>query len=132
MPDDMRRQGRGDVPRFFVAKAAELAEGDRRIVNADGREIGVFHKNGAYYAYSNYCAHAGGPACEGQVINQVVDLIADDRTYLGQTFGEKTNFICPWHGFEYDLETGECIGDRRLKLKKFAVVRAGDDIFVEA
>ena len=42
------------------------------------------------------------------------------------------HFVCPWHGYEYDLKTGECVGDRRLKLKRFEVVHRGDDIFVIA
>ena len=49
---------------WFVAKATEFADGERRIVTAGKREIGVFHKDGAYYAYSNVCLHQGGPACE--------------------------------------------------------------------
>jgi nitrite reductase/ring-hydroxylating ferredoxin subunit len=81
---------------WFVAKAADLPDGDRRIVVAGKDEIGVFHHGGAYYAYSNYCVHSGGPACEGILINKVVDLA----------------------------------GDPRLKLKKYQVVRRGDDIYV--
>jgi nitrite reductase/ring-hydroxylating ferredoxin subunit len=38
---------------WFVAKAADLPDGDRRIVNAGNNEIGVFRHAGAYYAYSN-------------------------------------------------------------------------------
>jgi nitrite reductase/ring-hydroxylating ferredoxin subunit len=115
---------------LFVAKASDLPDGDRRIVTAGSEEIGVFHKDGSFYAYSNYCAHAGGPACEGLMINRVVDLIADDRTYVGQSFGDEVHFVCPWHGFEYELTTGECVGDRRLKLTRYDVVRRGDDIYV--
>jgi nitrite reductase/ring-hydroxylating ferredoxin subunit len=115
---------------WFVAKAAELPEGDRRIVSAGRDEIGVFHQGGAYYAYSNYCVHSGGPACEGILINKVVDLIAADRTYEGQTFSDDMHFVCPWHGYEYELETGRCVGDRRLKLKKYQVVQRGDDLYV--
>jgi nitrite reductase/ring-hydroxylating ferredoxin subunit len=117
---------------WFVAKAADLPDGDRRIVVAGRNEIGVFHKAGAYYAYSNYCVHSGGPACEGILIHKVVDLIDADRTYQGQTFSNDLHFVCPWHGYEYELETGQCVGDRRLKLKKFEVVRRGDDIYVVA
>ena len=117
---------------WFVAKAAEMPDGDRRIVTAGPHEIGVFHKDGSYYAYSNYCVHAGGPACEGILINKVVDIIAPDRTYQGQTFSDELHFVCPWHGYEYDIKTGECVGDRRLKLRKYDVVRRGDDIFVVA
>ncbi len=116
---------------LVVAEAADMKDGDRRIVAAgNAREIGVFHKNGAYYAYGNFCAHAGGPACEGLLINRVVDIIAPDRTYQGQTFADEVHFVCPWHGYEYALETGECVGDRRLKLERFEVARRGDDIVV--
>lgn len=117
---------------WFVAKAEELADGDRRIVTAGPHEIGVFFKDGAFYAYSNYCLHAGGPACEGLLINRVVDLIAADRTYHGQSFSDEMHFVCPWHGYEYELTTGECVGDRKLKLRKYDVVRRGEDIFVVA
>ena len=117
---------------WFVAKAAEMSDGDRRIVSAGRHEIGVFCKDGAFYAYSNYCLHAGGPACEGLMINRVVDLISPDRTYLGQAFGDEMHFVCPWHGWEYDIETGECAGDRKLKLRKYDVVCRGDDVFVVA
>ena len=118
------------MPECFVAKAAELRDGDRRIVVSGKHEVGVFFKDGNYYAYSNYCLHAGGPACEGILVNKVVDIIAPDRTYEGQTFSDELHFVCPWHGYEYDIKTGECAADRRLKLRKYEVVRRGDDVFV--
>jgi nitrite reductase/ring-hydroxylating ferredoxin subunit len=118
------------MPECFVAKASELKDGDRRIVVDGKKEIGVFCQDGTYYAYSNYCVHAGGPACEGLLINKVVDVIAPDKTYQGQVFSDELHFACPWHGYEYDIKTGECVGDRRLKLRKFDVVRRGEDIFV--
>jgi nitrite reductase/ring-hydroxylating ferredoxin subunit len=119
------------MPELFVAHASDLQDGDRQIVVTDsGQEIGVFHQNGAFYAYDNHCLHSGGPACEGLLINQVVDLIAADHTYHGQTFSDELHFVCPWHGYEYDLKTGECVGDRRLKLRQFPVVQRDDAIFV--
>jgi nitrite reductase/ring-hydroxylating ferredoxin subunit len=118
------------MPECFVAKASDLKDGDRRIVVSGKHEVGVFFKDREYYAYSNYCVHAGGPACEGILINKVVDLIVADRTYEGQTFSDELHFVCPWHGYEYDLKTGECAGDRRLKLRKYPVVRRGEEIFV--
>ena len=117
---------------WFVAKAAEFADGERRIVNAGRREIGVFRKDGDYYAYSNVCLHQGGPACEGMMTANVVDVFAKDRTYQGQVFGEEMHFVCPWHGWEYDIKTGECVGDRKQKLRKFEVVKRGEDIYVVA
>jgi nitrite reductase/ring-hydroxylating ferredoxin subunit len=127
------RERENGMPEIFVAKSAEFKDGDRRIVESERGDIGVFHHDGAYYAYANTCTHSGGPACEGVMIPKVVDVIAEDRTYHGQTFAEdEMHFVCPWHGWEYDLKTGVCVGDRRRKLKKYDVVRRGDDIFVIA
>ena len=50
---------------LFVAKAADLKDGDRRIVSRGDLEIGIFHKDGAYYAYSNYCVHSAGRPARG-------------------------------------------------------------------
>jgi nitrite reductase/ring-hydroxylating ferredoxin subunit len=107
------------MPECFVAKASELKDGDRRIVVDGKKEIGVFCQGGSYYAYSNYCVHAGGPACEGVLINKVVDVIGPDKTYQGQTFADELHFVCPWHGYEYDQRM------RRRSSPEIAQVRRG-------
>ena len=117
---------------WLVGKASDIKDGDRKVVTAGKREIGIFHKGGAFYAYSNTCLHQGGPACEGMITQNVVDVIDKNGLYQGQTYGDETHFVCPWHGYEYDLKTGECIGDRKLKLRKYDIVKRGDDIYVVA
>jgi nitrite reductase/ring-hydroxylating ferredoxin subunit len=127
------RPERDRMPEVFVAKAAQFGEGERRIVAHAGQEIGVFNWQGRFYAYENLCVHQGGPACEGVMMHKVEDVIGPDRSWLGQRFsGEKIHFVCPWHGYEYDLTTGECAADRSLKLKSFEVVRRGENIYVVA
>ena len=37
---------------------------------------------------------------------------------------------CPWHGWEFDLNSGQCLTDRR-RLKRFPVVIRDDAIYVE-
>jgi nitrite reductase/ring-hydroxylating ferredoxin subunit len=121
------------MPEVFVAKVSQFPDGERRIVRHDGREIGVFHWQGAFYAYENLCVHQGGPACEGLIMHKVEDVLAPDRSWHGQRFSEtEIHFVCPWHGYEYDLTTGECAADRSLKLKSFEVVRRGEDVYVVA
>ena len=66
------------------------------------------------------------------MIPRVLDVIGEDRTYQGQVFSDEMHFVCPWHGYEYDLKTGECAGDRRLKLKKYQVVDRDGAIYVIA
>ncbi len=107
----------------FVGKASEINDGDRRIVFLGDREVGVFKDKGQFYAYSNTCLHQGGPACEGLIIAKVEERIMPDQTSRGMYFSDtELHFVCPWHGYEYDLRTGEFVGDRRQKLRKYQVV----------
>ena len=115
----------------FVGKAAELEEGSRRIIFDGEKEIGVFRHEGKFFAYSNYCLHQGGPACEGITVAKVEELLRPDKTSLGLFFSDtEMNFVCPWHGYEYDMKTGECISNRRLKLRSYKVVEKGEDVYV--
>ena len=116
----------------LVGKASEFKDGDRRIVFVGDTEIGIFKDRGEFHAYSNYCLHQGGPACEGMITQNVVDVIDKDGLYQGQTYGDETHFVCPWHGYEYDIKTGECVSDRKLKLRRYKVVQKGDEVYVVA
>ncbi len=117
----------------FVEQADHFADGDRRIVSSGAHEIGVFRWDGQFFAYRNVCAHQGGPACEGLLMHKVEDVIGPDRTYQGQRFSDtEIHFVCPWHGVEYDLRTGECAADRRLRLRRYPVVVREGEVFVVA
>ncbi len=119
------------MPERLVGKVSEFKDGDRRIVIAGTTEIGVFRDGDRFHAYSNYCVHQGGPACEGLIIAKVEEKIMPDKTSRGLYFSETDmHFVCPWHGYEYDLRTGECVADRRLKLRRYEVVQKGDDLYV--
>ena len=76
------------MPEKFVAKAADFRDGERRIVFVGDNEIGVFRHDGHFYAYSNFCLHQGGPACEGLIMHQVEDVIGADKTWIGQKFSD--------------------------------------------
>ena len=117
----------------FVGKSSEFKDGERRIVFVGEDEVGVFRNAGQFYAYSNFCLHQGGPACEGLTIARVEERLRPDKTSLGLAFSDTDfNFVCPWHGYEYDMKTGECVADRRLKLRKYKVVQKGDEVYVVA
>ena len=117
----------------FVCKASEFKDGERQIIRLGEAEIGVFRHEGEFYAYSNYCLHQGGPACEGLMIARVEERLREDKTSMGLFFSETDmNFVCPWHGYEYDMKTGECVSDRRLKLRSYKIVEKGDEVYVLA
>jgi nitrite reductase/ring-hydroxylating ferredoxin subunit len=115
----------------FVAKLSEFSDGDRRVVFVGDNEIGVFRHEGEFHAYSNFCLHQGGPACEGLTIAKVEERLRPDKTSIGLYFSEdEMHFVCPWHGMEYDMRTGECVSDRKLKLKRYKVLQKGDELYV--
>jgi nitrite reductase/ring-hydroxylating ferredoxin subunit len=129
----VEREGVIEMAEKFVAKLSEMQNGDRRIVFVGDNEIGVFRHEGQFYAYSNFCLHQGGPACEGLTIAKVEERLRADKTSMGLFFSEEEmHFVCPWHGMEYDMKTGECVSDRKLRLKKYKTVQKGDDLYVVA
>jgi nitrite reductase/ring-hydroxylating ferredoxin subunit len=122
---------RAGMAEQYVGKIAEFADGDRRIIFAGDNEIGIFRHGGQFYAYSNFCLHQGGPACEGLTIAKVEERLLPDKTSQGLYFSDnEMHFVCPWHGYEYDMKTGECVSDRKLKLRKYKVVEKGDEVYV--
>jgi 3-phenylpropionate/trans-cinnamate dioxygenase ferredoxin subunit len=89
--------------RYVVAKAADIPPGERLIVEVAGRSVGIFNIDGKFHAILNRCPHRGGELCKGDVISLIVsdgpgDVRIDPDTKL---------IACPWHGWEYDLETGQ-------------------------
>jgi 3-phenylpropionate/trans-cinnamate dioxygenase ferredoxin subunit len=72
-----------------ICKLDELPEGEMRLVEVDGRKIGVFHAaNGELYAIEDRCSHDDGPLAEGEF-----DAAA-------------CTVECPRHGSLFDLRTG--------------------------
>ena len=116
---------------LFVAGASELKEGERKIVPLGNTEIGVYRVKGKLYAYQNLCAHQGGPACEGLLMPKVEDVITEDKTCQGMRFNyDEWHIVCPWHGWEYDVATGEFVGNRKFRLKNYEVVEKDGTIYV--
>lgn len=103
----------------------------RVLLEVDGTEIGVFRMGDGFYAYENKCLHQGGPACEGLILGKVEQPLAPDKTAGTERFSTQVlHFVCPWHGWEYEMATGRCAADKSLRLKSFEVVRRGDEVYV--
>lgn len=113
-----------------VGRLSEFSEGDHRVLRVDAFEFGIFRRGDHLYAYENRCPHDGGPVCQGKVIPRVEEELGADQTSLGLRFGSSLNIVCPWHGWEFDIETGRHCGDRRFRLRPVTVAVRGDDVFV--
>ena len=72
----------------------------RRFSLPDGNELAIFNVNGEYYAIENFCPHRGAPLSEGVMCGHIVE--------------------CGWHGWQFDVRTGECLTVRE-EIRTFVV-----------
>jgi nitrite reductase/ring-hydroxylating ferredoxin subunit len=85
-----------------VARVEELPPGSALVASAGETEVAVFHCADGFYATQAACLHLGGPLGRGNLDGCVVS--------------------CPWHGWQYDVRTGENEFDRAISLETYEVV----------
>jgi nitrite reductase/ring-hydroxylating ferredoxin subunit len=93
----------------FAAKLGALPEGGILAVAIEGSRSLLLARNGPVVAcFENACAHLGMPLDMGEVADGVL--------------------TCPYHGFRYDLRSGECLTAPEVQLEAHAVRVVGDRI----
>jgi nitrite reductase/ring-hydroxylating ferredoxin subunit len=119
------------VKDIVIGHVADFADGDRRVLVVDGVEIGVFREHGRFMAYLNRCPHLGGPACQGLILPRTIEDLRVDNVDVARSFSrsEKT-VVCPWHGMEFDIATGEHVTSAKLRLAKVPLRVENDEIIV--
>ncbi len=111
---------------FFVAALDDLPPGERRILSARGKSIGVFNLGSRIVAVLNICPHALAPVCLGALGGTT--LPSEPGEFI---WGHENQILrCPWHGWEFDLKSGQCLTDRR-RLKRYPVIIRDQAIYVE-
>jgi 3-phenylpropionate/trans-cinnamate dioxygenase ferredoxin subunit len=106
--------------RHIVARADELPPGTRRIVELGGRSIGIFNVGGRLFALRSRCPHMGAALCEGTVTATVTSPCPGEFVFDG----ESPMLRCPWHGWEFDMATGQSFCDpAKTRVKRYAVGR---------
>ena len=119
------------VNEYYVGARDEFREGARRLITVDGVEVGVIPWRDRFFAYRNWCVHQGGPVCEGLVTGRVEELIdSEGRIVGGNIADDEPRIVCPWHGYEFELETGRCIPDPTKRLRSYDVVERDGNVYV--
>lgn len=96
----------------FVARIGELEDGVGRTVTLpDGERAAVFRHGDKVSALSNACAHQNGPLGEGRIVGGCV--------------------TCPWHGFQYDPETGCSPPPFTERVATYRLRRDGDRLLID-
>lgn len=113
------------MAKHIVGPVSELPVGARKIIEVNGRSIGVFNIHGNYHALRNSCPHQLAPLCRGHITGTT--LPSQPGEYNWGRDGEIIR--CPWHGWEFDLTTGQSIFNphkMRVKTYEVTVERGGE------
>jgi nitrite reductase/ring-hydroxylating ferredoxin subunit len=94
-----------------VATVEDVPPGTGKELAARGRVVALFNVDGTFYALDGVCPHAGGPLGNGLLRGNVV--------------------TCPWHGWQFDVTTGQHCLNANLRHQGFPVKLAGNDVLVE-
>jgi nitrite reductase/ring-hydroxylating ferredoxin subunit len=108
-----------------------MAPGERRTVELEGRPVTVFNLGDRYVAYVDRCLHQAGPVCSAGTLHPYLtaEILPDGE--VREFFRDADQVIaCPWHGWEYDVRTGEALWNRSRRLRAATVEVDGADLVV--
>ncbi len=91
------------MAKYIVSTLDEIPPGERKIVEVEGRSVGVFNIAGEFFSLRNQCPHQGGPLCQGRLSGLLKSRVPGEYRYTRK--GEILR--CPWHGWEFDVKTGQ-------------------------
>jgi nitrite reductase/ring-hydroxylating ferredoxin subunit len=104
----------------IIGPVAEFPAGTHRVVRVRNLEVGVFNVGGEFYALPNICTHQFGPLCTGTVGGTTACDAATGWRFAWVREGEI--LTCPWHGLEFDITTGTCLANPRVRVRQYPVV----------
>lgn len=94
-----------------LADQDEIPPGQCREFIVAGRAIAVFNVDGSFHAIDSVCPHKKGPLAEGPLEGRIV--------------------TCPWHGWEFDVTTGQLLHDEKIRITCYRLQIEGNDILIE-
>lgn len=72
-----------------IVPASELPNGERLFVEVEGKSLVIFNIADNFFAIGDICSHDDGPVGDGDL--------------------EGYNVVCPRHGGEFDVRTGQAV-----------------------
>ncbi len=100
------------MARVRVASVKDVEPGALTLVELGERRLALARVGDAIHAIDDTCTHHGGPLSEGRLAG--------------------TRVTCPWHGWMFDVRTGQCVmPSRGGPVACYAVTVDGGDVFVD-
>jgi nitrite reductase/ring-hydroxylating ferredoxin subunit len=117
--------------RHLAAASTDIPENGRLVVDVGDATIGIFRVKGRLFAYENRCPHMGGPVCQGLVIPAVREILDERQASQGYEFDEaELRIVCPWHGYEFAIETGSHPAKASIRLTPVPVDEKDGQVYV--
>lgn len=102
----------------IICRSDEIAVGQARRVELEGREIAIFNLGDRYAAIADRCPHEGASLCRGRTAPLTESRGPGDY----EVIDDRIIVRCPWHGWEFDLATGRSYCDpNRMRVRSFDV-----------
>jgi nitrite reductase (NADH) small subunit len=111
---------------YSLGLVADFPEGSHKVCRVSGRELGVFNIGGRFYALPNLCPHQLGPLCEGRVSGTLASSEENDWKLRWVHEGEIV--VCPWHGLEFHVPTGQCLAYAEIRLRSHELWVEGEEV----
>ena len=100
------------MSRHHVGRLDDLTAGQLKLVEANGARVVLARVRDEVFACRDECTHQGGPLSEGRLTG--------------------TRLACPWHGWMFDVRTGQCAFPARgTAIASYPVRVDGNDVFVD-
>ena len=99
------------MPWVPLLKTSDLPPGTSAEIVAEDRIVALFNVEGKIYALDGVCPHQGGPLGKGKLTGCLV--------------------TCPWHGWQFDVRSGQNTLSARTKQPSFAVRVESETILVD-
>ena len=116
------------MARHVVAPVDELPPGSRKFLTIDGRPIAIFNIKGEFFGLLNRCPHQGGELVNGTLCGLIQSKEPGTYTYTRE--GEVLR--CPWHGWEFDIRTGQSWCEpSKIQTRSYPVEVAHGDALVK-
>jgi 3-phenylpropionate/trans-cinnamate dioxygenase ferredoxin subunit len=114
------------MARYVVSTTADFPPGTRKTLTVNERAVVVFNIEGEYFGLYDKCPHNGGSLAQGVLTGLLQSGEPGNYSYSKQ--GEIIR--CPWHGWEFDVRTGQsfCRAIRARARPLPVRVEAGSDI----
>lgn len=113
--------------RYKIAKTEDFEAGTRIRVEIGKRKIAVFNVDGNFYAIADRCPHQFAPLSRGRLQGTVI--CNAETNWKTEWAHEGMVVVCPGHGMEFDIRTGDAFG-HDLQMATYDVAVEGDEVIL--